>query len=151
MSLLPPRQSIQSLQDGVPELIQATTALPAYANFLAELVHNAIDAKADHISCWINPALWSMRVTDDGFGIAKEDLTGGLGCVFGMSNKYGAASGDQVNDAFLGSRGRGESPCSMYIMNSNRPPLQLLLLWELLQRSRSFLVGRDSSPHTINQ
>ncbi|KAJ9119608.1 hypothetical protein QFC22_003317 [Naganishia vaughanmartiniae] len=105
---LPPHQPILRLPDGLPELIQATTALPTYSAFLAQVVHNAVDANASHISCWINPTCWSIRVTDDGQGISKDELKGGLGCEFGTSSKYRAARrGDAADDGgFLGSRGR---------------------------------------------
>ncbi|KAJ9094452.1 hypothetical protein QFC21_005991 [Naganishia friedmannii] len=81
---LPPHQPIRRLPHGVPELIHATTVLPTYSSFLAELVNNAIDANASYISCWINPPSWSMRVTDDGEGIPQEDLKGGLGSLASM-------------------------------------------------------------------
>ncbi|KAJ9104252.1 hypothetical protein QFC19_004069 [Naganishia cerealis] len=44
-----------------------------------------------------------MRVTDDGQGIAKDDLEGGLGCERGISSKYHPGNG--ADDGFLGCRG----------------------------------------------
>lgn len=96
---------ITRLPSGVPDLIQSTNSLPTFPSIVAELIHNAIDAKATQIDCWINPRSLSLRVTDNGCGIHKEDLKSGLGCVRGMTSKRGTG-GD--GDHALGFRGQGK-------------------------------------------
>lgn len=102
------QQPITQLPPGVPQLIQSTISLPTYPSVLIELIHNAIDAKATQIDCWINPSAWSIRVTDNGIGIDKDDLKGGLGCEQGLTSKL-AAGGELGDDSFLGFRGQGMS------------------------------------------
>jgi DNA mismatch repair protein MLH3 len=96
---------IAQLPSGIPQLIQSTISLPTYPSILAELIHNAIDAEATLVDCWINPCGWTIRVTDNGYGIDKDELKGGLGTGRGMTSKRGTG-GDA--DHALGFRGQGK-------------------------------------------
>lgn len=96
---------ITRLPTGVSDLIQAAISLPTFPSILAELIHNAIDATATQIDCWINPVTSSLRVTDNGCGIDKEELKRGLGCERGMTSKREAGAD---GDCALGFRGQGK-------------------------------------------
>lgn len=112
---------ITQLPLGVPQLIQSTISLPTFPSILAELIHNAIDAKATHIDCWINPCRWTIRVTDNGCGIDKDDLKRGLGCERGMTSKRGAEGDD--GDHSLAFRGQGKYLVSVCVLRTIQYPM----------------------------
>ena len=68
-------KSINVLDKHVAELIAAGEVVERPASVIKELVENAIDAGAKHITVEIkNGGSTFMRVTDDGCGISKDDV-----------------------------------------------------------------------------
>ena len=66
---------IHPLSKQVAELIAAGEVVERPASVVKELVENAIDAGAKHVTLEIrNGGLRYIRITDDGCGIAKEDV-----------------------------------------------------------------------------
>ncbi len=66
---------IRLLDRQVSELIAAGEVVERPASVIKELVENAIDAGAEHITVEIRDGgITYMRITDDGCGIAREDV-----------------------------------------------------------------------------
>lgn len=66
---------ITVLSKDISELIAAGEVIERPASVIKELVENSIDAKASHITVEIkNGGTTYMRITDDGCGIAKEQV-----------------------------------------------------------------------------
>ncbi len=54
--------------------LRSTITITSLSDILTELLHNAIDADAEQVDCWINLETWGLRVSDDGRGIRKQDM-----------------------------------------------------------------------------
>ena len=66
---------IRILPKSLAELIAAGEVVERPASVIKELVENAMDADAKHITVEIqNGGMTFMRVTDDGCGMSAEDL-----------------------------------------------------------------------------
>lgn len=65
---------IQVLPKEVIDLIAAGEVIDSLAAVVRELVENSIDAGADRITISLSPQLWRVQVTDNGRGMAVEEL-----------------------------------------------------------------------------
>ncbi|GMK53822.1 hypothetical protein CspeluHIS016_0104080 [Cutaneotrichosporon spelunceum] len=56
--------------------LRSSLVIPSLPQVLTELAHNALDAGATSIECWVNlvPGDESVRLEDDGHGVGLEDL-----------------------------------------------------------------------------
>ncbi|WP_036052852.1 DNA mismatch repair endonuclease MutL [Leptolyngbya sp. Heron Island J] len=65
---------IQRLSQDVISLIAAGEVIDSLAAVVRELSENALDAGATRISIHLWPAVWRVRVTDNGVGMTRSDL-----------------------------------------------------------------------------
>ena len=66
---------ILQLDDGLSNMIAAGEVVENMASVVKELVENSIDAEASNIDIYLaDGGLSEIRVTDDGFGMNKEDI-----------------------------------------------------------------------------
>jgi len=73
---------IYQLDDGLSNMIAAGEVVENMASVVKELVENAIDAEGNNIDIsLIDAGLSEIRVTDDGFGMSKEDLKMAMQCL----------------------------------------------------------------------
>ena len=70
----PPIAHIRRCDPATISLLRSTTAITSLADILTELLHNALDADAKQIDCWVDLQTWGIRVADDGKGIMLEDM-----------------------------------------------------------------------------
>lgn len=56
--------------------LRSSLVIPSLPQVLSELAHNALDAGAGKVECWVNllPGEESVRVEDDGHGIDSGGL-----------------------------------------------------------------------------
>lgn len=56
--------------------LRSSLVIPSLPQVLTELAHNALDAGATRVECWVNlvPGDESVRLEDDGYGIGLENL-----------------------------------------------------------------------------
>jgi DNA mismatch repair ATPase MutL len=66
--------SLQQLPDPLVAQLRSNLNIISLACALRELVQNALDASATRIDCWVDPATWSVKVSDNGTGISRHDL-----------------------------------------------------------------------------
>ena len=67
-------QSIQSIHPELIHLISAGEVIDSLAAVVRELIDNALDAGADRLNLVIWPDDWSLRLSDNGSGLAQADL-----------------------------------------------------------------------------
>ncbi|BEI84001.1 hypothetical protein CcaverHIS002_0406050 [Cutaneotrichosporon cavernicola] len=77
--------------------LRSSLVIPSLPQVLTELAHNALDAGATRIECWVNlvPGDESARLEDDGHGIGLEDL-GIVGQRYSTSKETEGWSGNGV-------------------------------------------------------
>jgi DNA mismatch repair protein MLH3 len=66
--------SLQQLPDPLVAQLRSNLNITSLACAFRELVQNALDAGATRIDCWVDPATWSVKVSDNGTGISRHDL-----------------------------------------------------------------------------
>ncbi|MDG2991775.1 DNA mismatch repair endonuclease MutL [Candidatus Synechococcus calcipolaris G9] len=66
--------AIQPLPETVQRAIAAGEVISSLGAAVQELVENALDAQAQRIQLNICPQTWSVEITDNGCGMAKQDL-----------------------------------------------------------------------------
>ncbi|WP_218082308.1 DNA mismatch repair endonuclease MutL [Anthocerotibacter panamensis] len=97
-------RSIRLLPEATRRLIRAGETIDAVAAVVRELVDNALDAEADRIEINYWPERWQIQVSDNGWGMAPEDLEVAAHC-HTTSKIY--ETGDLFRVESLGFRGEG--------------------------------------------
>lgn len=69
-----PAPIIQPLPETAQRAIAAGEVISSLGAAVQELVENALDAKAQRIQLNVCPQTWSVEITDNGCGMAKQDL-----------------------------------------------------------------------------
>ncbi|KAG7527432.1 hypothetical protein FFLO_06943 [Filobasidium floriforme] len=106
--------SLQQLPDPLVAQLRSNLNITSLACALRELVQNALDAGATRIDCWVDPATWSVKVSDNGTGISRHDLER-VGVRYATSKARGKSELVPANT--FGFRGEGSSP---HISSSQR-------------------------------
>ncbi|CDR39105.1 RHTO0S04e01398g1_1 [Rhodotorula toruloides] len=93
LALLPPRTA---------SLIRSSTIVPTLPSILSELVQNSIDARATAISCAVDLDTWTVRVEDNGTGIAQQDLALLRTAARHLTSKLSVTANGTADGAFAG-------------------------------------------------
>ncbi|BGP28900.1 DNA mismatch repair protein [Rhodotorula toruloides] len=93
LALLPPRTS---------SLIRSSTVVPTLPSILSELVQNSIDARATAISCAVDLDTWTVRVEDNGTGIAQQDFALLRTAARHLTSKLSVTANGTADEAFAG-------------------------------------------------
>lgn len=91
LALLPPRTS---------SLIRSSTIVPTLPSILSELVQNSMDARATAIQCSVDLDTWTVRVEDNGTGIAQHDLALLRTAARHLTSKLSVAENGTADEAF---------------------------------------------------
>ncbi|GAA5949089.1 hypothetical protein JCM21900_004855 [Sporobolomyces salmonicolor] len=70
----PPLPHIRPLPRRTASLLRSSIVIPSLPSILAELVHNALDARATQVHLTVDLDTWSIKCDDNGSGISPEGL-----------------------------------------------------------------------------
>ncbi|GAA5920751.1 hypothetical protein JCM1841_004163 [Sporobolomyces salmonicolor] len=70
----PPPPHIRPLPPRTASLLRSSIVIPSLPSILAELVHNALDARATQVHLTVDLDTWSIKCDDNGSGISPQGL-----------------------------------------------------------------------------